>query len=111
MAVSQYISRGGQIDWDVTGHHARKVIRMLLQRPLPDKSFWNVNLPHPLTFASKVPHRFCAVDMLPHAYSYRLDDDGYHYVGTIHDRPRDQGKDVAVCFGGSVSISRLTLGP
>lgn len=109
IAISQYVARNRQIDWEVTGYHAEPVLRKLLNQALDNGCFWNVNLPHPLTFESKPGHRFCDLDTHPHKYSYRKEGNAYLYEGTIHERPRDSGKDVAVCFGGQISITRMSL--
>ncbi|MFZ1201053.1 MAG: 5'/3'-nucleotidase SurE [Desulfobacterales bacterium] len=109
MAVSQYIARDCPIDWDLTGRLAARIIRLLMQQELPAGCYWNINLPHPLAAHAAVPHRFCPPDTNPHQYGFRPEDGQYHYEGTIHERPRDPGRDVAVCFGGEVSITRLSL--
>jgi 5'-nucleotidase len=109
MAVSQYISREGRIDWEITGRCADEIVGMLLQRELPVGCYWNVNLPHPLDGRSGVGHRFCEPDPNPHRYAFHRDGDDFTYRGTIHERPRDPDRDVAVCFGGEVSISRLAV--
>ena len=109
MAVSQYISRDGRIDWQITTGRAGEIVGMLLDRILPTGSYWNVNLPHPLEHHSPVAYRFCDPDTNPHRYTYSRDGDVFRYSGTIHERPRDPDRDVAVCFGGEVSISCLSL--
>lgn len=109
MAVSQYIARDCPIDWDVTGRLAARIIHLLMNKELPNGCYWNINLPHPLDPLVAVPHRFCKPDINPHRYAYRRDGDAYFYEGTIHERPRDPGMDVAVCFGGEVSITCLSL--
>lgn len=109
MAVSQYISRNGRIDWEVTGRCADGIVGMLLQRELPAGCYWNVNLPHPLDGRSPVGHRFCDPDPSPHRYTFDRIGDDFSYIGTIHERPREPDRDVAVCFGGEVSISRLRV--
>ncbi len=111
IAISQYMARDQQVDWDVTGYHARRVLRMLLDRDLAHGFFWNVNLPHPLNRDAEVDHQFCDLDTHPHQYTYRQQGDTLIYEGTIHERPRDAGKDVAVCFDEhKVAITRLALG-
>ena len=111
IAVSQYIAQDQQIDWDVTGHHARPILRMLLQKELAKSHFWNVTLPHPLTADTELDYQFCGLDIHPHKYGYRLKGTEYIYDGSIHARPRDPGKDVAVCFDeGKVSITRVAVG-
>lgn len=109
IAISQYIAKGHEIDWDVTAYHAAPVIEMLLDRQLPRGWFWNVNLPHPLTYESKIMGIRCSLDTNPHKYEYRKEGDNYFYEGNIHDRPRDTGSDVTVCFGGNISITRISL--
>ncbi len=109
MAISQYISRDHPIDWELTRHHAEAIVTLLLSNALPERCYWNVNLPHPLDRNTQLAPVFCELDRLPHQYTYRRDGDAYHYVGTIHERPREPGKDVAVCFGGSVAVTQLTI--
>ncbi len=110
VAVSQYIARNHKIDWEITSVHAERVIRTLLERKLPPGYFWNVNLPHPLTQENHPETVFCGLDINPHDYRYREEEDGFVYEGIIHDRPRREGRDVAVCFGGSISVTRIAIG-
>ncbi len=109
IAVSQYIAKDCQIDWDITRDQAQSVLYMLLGKDLTRGCFWNVNLPHPLVADVDPGVEFCRLDILPHKYNYRKEGNNYVYDGTIHERPRDQGKDVDVCFSGNVSISRLAI--
>jgi 5'/3'-nucleotidase len=109
IAISQYIARGHQIDWDVSRQVACAVLEMMLQQHLERGRFWNINLPHPLTWNAKPSHRFCALDTSPHQYRYRVEQNAYYYEGVIHERPREPGKDVDECFSGSVSITRIGL--
>ncbi len=111
MAVSQYIARDQQIDWAITGYHARPVLNMLCGRELPRGYFWNVNLPHPIRMDSELAYEFCGLDTHPHHYVYHQKGDRLTYKGTIHERPRDSGKDVAVCFDeGKIAITCLAVG-
>ena len=110
ISISQYISRGHGVDWAATACHAAPVLRMLLSSPLEAGAFWNVNLPHPLSCDAATAYRFCDLDPHPHAYTYLEKNDQLIYQGTIHERPRDPGKDVAVCFGGEVAITRIPIG-
>ena len=109
VAISQYIAQNREVDWEITGYHAGNLLQMLLDRPLAGSSFWNVNLPHPLAYESKTDYQFCEPDMNPHNYAFRRAGNCYVYEGTIHGRPQQVGKDVAVCFGGRIAISRLTI--
>ena len=106
VAISQYISRNGEMDWESTGHHAGKVLSYLLSQPLDIGFYWNVNLPHPLSVDEQPRYVHCPLDRLPHAYDYRQDGDAFVYEGIIHGRPREKGRDVDICFGGDVAITR-----
>jgi 5'-nucleotidase len=111
IAISQYIARDQQIIWDITGDHARPVLNMLLKRKLPRAHFWNVNLPHPLSKGTDSAFQFCGLDTNPHHYEYVKTGDEYTYSGSIHERPRDSGTDVAVCFDeGKVAITQIGVG-
>jgi 5'-nucleotidase len=110
IAISQYIARDQQVDWAVSGYHARRVLQMLLGRDLARGYFWNVNLPHPLNMDAELDYQFCSLDTHPHQYAYREQGDALIYEGTIHERPRDAGKDVAVCFDDrKVAITCLAV--
>jgi 5'-nucleotidase len=111
IAVSQYIAKDQKVDWSVSGDHACPVLQMLLSRDLAPGHFWNVNLPHPIRKDCELAHEFCELDTLPHNYVYSQKGDNLTYQGTIHERPRAPGKDVAVCFdNGRVAITRLAVG-
>jgi 5'-nucleotidase len=111
IAISQYIARDQQIDWAATGHHARPVLQMLLSRDLAPGHYWNVNLPHPHSTDTELTYEFCGLDTHPHQYTYHRQGDALTYKGTIHQRPRDAGKDVAVCFDeGKIAITCLAVG-
>ena len=111
IAISQYIAKDQQIDWDATGYHARPVLKMLISRDLPLAHFWNVNLPHPLKKGTNLSFQFCGLDTNPHRYEYVKNGDEYTYSGSIHERLRGDGTDVAVCFDeGKVAITQLSIG-
>jgi len=109
-AVSQYIAKDHPLDWDLTRHHTARVVRALLDKDPGTGYFWNANLPHPLVSDIDPDIIFCNLDTNPHEYSYREQGDHLIYEGTIHTRPRDEGLDVAVCFGGKISVTRIAVG-
>jgi len=110
MAVSQYISENGTVDWTATGDQAARVVAGIMDAPLPVHSYWNINLPHPIPQDSLVAHRMCDPDPNPHEYGYRRTGDVCTYEGSIHGRPRQPGKDVAVCFDEHcIAVSLLRL--
>jgi len=111
IAVSQYIAKDQQVEWAVTADHACPVLQMLMNRDLAAGHFWNVNLPHPIRKNSQLAYEFCELDTHPHNYAYHQNGDQLTYRGTIHERPRDAGKDVAVCFDEKrIAITRLAVG-
>jgi 5'-nucleotidase len=108
MAVSQYISENGTIDWQATGAQAARIITEIMGIALPERAYWNINLPHPIATTDTVAHKLCDPDPYPHAYGFRREGDLYTYEGSIHRRPRESGKDVAVCFDEHcISVSQL----
>lgn len=109
IAISQYIAKGYSVDWHITGHHSGPALRMLISQPLGKGVFWNVNLPHPLRLDSKPIVKECDLDANAHHVGYRIENGTYIYERRYHDRPREAGKDVAICFGGSISITRMTI--
>jgi len=110
IAVSQYIAQSQHVDWGITARHARSTILHLWGLNLEPGHFWNLNLPHPLSADRAPDHQFCGLDPNPHDYEYRRQGDEFTYQGIIHNRPRDPGKDVDVCFGGKISITRIAIG-
>mgnify|MGYP001180901900 CR=1 FL=1 len=109
VAVSQYVAPQWIVDWHAAAWHLASVLPMVMRAPLAAGQFWNINLPSPIAANAPIDHQFCPLDKNPHKYRYRRDGDLYAYEGVIHDRPRTAGCDVAVCFGGSVSITRLSI--
>ena len=111
VAVSQYIAKDLTVDWAISGYHAQRVLQMLFGRDPGPGYFWNVNLPHPLRMDSEIGYQFCGLDSHPHKYVYHQSGDKLLYDGTIHERPRDPGKDVAVCFDERrIAITRIAVG-
>lgn len=111
IAVSQYIAKDYEINWEVTGYHVAEVLKMLLGKNCVPFSFWNVNLPKPSDGHSKIPVEFCGLDTNPHKYDYGIIGNDYTYEGSIHERPRNSGMDVAVCFDeGKISITQIAVG-
>jgi 5'-nucleotidase len=109
IAISQYIGKDHQIDWDFTFHQSKNILKKLLNTPLARGYFWNVNLPCPRGSDRNLEYKLCNLDTNPYHFSYRINENTYFYEGDIHDRPRSPGKDVAVCFDGLISVTRIAL--
>jgi 5'-nucleotidase len=82
---------------------------VLLERPLDSGHFWSVNLPHPPTGATPLPIVLCGLDTRPLEVRYRRAGDAFIYTGDYHTRPRQPGRDVDVCMGGAVAVTKVTL--
>jgi 5'-nucleotidase len=109
IAISQYIALDWQIDWAAAEAQIASLLPGLLRKKPEPKQFWNVNLPSPLTADSTLAQRYCPLDTNPHRYHYLESNGVYRYKGVIHDRPRMDGSDVDVCFGGMISITLLEI--
>ena len=108
IAVSQYI-RKRPIDWEQTALWTRHAIELLLERPLPPGSFWNVNLPQPDDATGLPECVFCQVDPHPLPVDYDMRDGKLHYRARYQDRLRANGHDVEMCFSGRITISQICL--
>lgn len=111
IALSQYIIRNRPIDWPRAARWARRVIQELLARPYEPGSFWNVNFPHLAPEAPEPEVVHCPLDPSPLPLVYRVEGEAVHYAGNYHERARQPGSDVDVCFGGRIAVSLVRLMP
>lgn len=109
IALSHYIHRGRPIDWALATRLATKVLDRLLAHPLETGQFWNVNLPHVTTADPEPELVFCPLCTQPLPTDFIVDGNQFHYVGDYSQRRCDPGSDVAVCFGGHISVTRIDL--
>jgi 5'-nucleotidase len=84
------------------------ILKKLIAHGSAPGAYWNVNLPH-LPDGETAGTVECEPDNLPLDVRYRREGDALHYSGSYPNRPRTTGKDVDLCFGGAITISRLTL--
>jgi 5'-nucleotidase len=107
IALSQYMRRN--LAWDLprARRWAALVLRELLARPREPGAFWNVNFPHLDPGAAEPALVDCPLETLPLPLSYRVEGDLLRYNGNYHERGRQTGTDVDVCFGGRIAVSRL----
>jgi 5'-nucleotidase len=112
IALSQYRRWTLPFDWSWAARCLEQFLPQLMRRPLPARSFWNVNLPHEPNYSEKIPEVvFCPVDPYPLPVSYEVINGDLHYRSDYHSRRRKLGADVDVCFGGRVAVSVISLEP
>ena len=110
IAFSHYRKRGMEIDCERARRWMRQVLTEILAEPVVAGAFWNVNLPHVAPGEPEPRIVRCPLDPRPLPLSFRAADEGLHYDGNYHARPRIVGSDVDVCFSGHISVTRLVLG-
>lgn len=109
VAVSQYIKRGLDIDWDCAATMTRRVLDDLFERELPIGGFWNVNLPHLDEGEPEPEVIYCHPCKQPLPVSFVMEEGGLLYSGEYNKRPRDPGADVDLCFSGKITVSQLGI--
>lgn len=109
IAVSHYRKRDMAIDWERAASMTRGVIEDLLRREPPTRGYWNVNLPHLAPGEPDAEVVFCTPCKQPLPLRYRVDGDLFHYSGDYQLRPADPDADVALCFGGRITVSLIGL--
>jgi len=107
VALSQYVNREHPLEWAQTQRNASVALAAIREQALAAPGvYWNVNLPHPGE-ARGVVH--CAPDANPLDVKFDADGAGFRYAGRYADRRRAADRDVAHCFAGAATVSRLTL--
>jgi 5'-nucleotidase len=109
IAFSHYLARGRPADWERTSQWATSIFRLLMAQPARPGTFWNVNFPHIATDSPDPEVVFCPLDPSPLPLRYQIEPDHVVYVGDYQSRPRVADCDVAVCFGGRIAITRISL--
>ena len=110
VAISHYTRDGLKLDWDWAVRASATGLAVISPDQLrqPD-GFWNINLPH-LDDNSVMPSvRSSIPEREPLLVDYEIKEGVVREIGPYQDRPQSPGSDVAVCFGGEISLSRVTL--
>jgi 5'-nucleotidase len=108
IAISHYRRRGEEFDWTRAARWTRRVLRMLLDRTQRPGTFWNVNLPHPGPESPEPEVVLCPLETGALPLAFRADGDCLHYSGNYHERRRQPGTDVDVCFAGNIAVTQLS---
>jgi 5'-nucleotidase len=107
IAISQYRRRGRRPDWPRSSRLTATVLAEL-SRQGDRLSCWNVNLPDIEGIETPaIVH--CPLDPHPLPITYQRLGEAFAYTSDYHARPRDPASDVAVCFGGSIAVTKLHL--
>lgn len=110
IAVSHYCRRGIEIDWDRATEWTTAILKEILVRPVEPGLFYNVNFPHLDPGQDDPEIVFCPLDPHPLPLSFRHEEEsGWHYNGDYHNRRRNSGTDVDVCFSGKIAVTELRL--
>jgi 5'-nucleotidase len=109
IAISHWIRRPLTIDWNLVARYSAKILQELFDRPMPDRSFWNVNLPHLTPDTPEPEIVFCQPSIDPLPIDFRIEGDCYYYQGEYAKRDRAPNTDVDVCFSGKIAVTLITL--
>jgi len=110
IAISHYRKRDVPLCWETAADRATQVLKILIAQTLTDGTFWNVNLPHLPQDAPEPEIIFdCPPERQPLPNAFESTEDGYLYSGDYSQRPHSEGSDVAVCFGGNIAVSRISV--
>ncbi len=118
IAISQYLRPDVGKDWMQSAERARIVLETLWEKGLEKGEFWNLNLPaiEPESWRrdEAFPISYCELEPSLIESNYRLLDGEatdseftLQYQSNYQSRPRGQGTDVALCFAGHATITRL----
>lgn len=108
IAVSQYVAKDLPLDWDVIAARVSPLLKRLVAYELLEGEYWNVNLPHPPA-ESELDVVMCLLDTRPLSIEFRKEGHRFVYRGEYHKRPRQVGRDVDVCLGGKVALTKMVL--
>jgi 5'-nucleotidase len=109
VALSHYRKRGLSLDWERAAEWAALVLRDLLSQPRDPSSFWNINLPHLQSGTPDPDVEICPLDPSPLPLAFRQENERWLYAGDYHQRRREPGKDVDVCFRGKIAVTQIKL--
>ncbi len=109
IAVSHYTVKGKPIDWVLAAKRLGPVLECLLNTPLEDGYFLNVNLPHPDHSSITLGTKLVPVDISSYKNMFSKTKNGFQYTVNYSERPHEQGTDIDKCFKGYISISKIKI--
>jgi 5'-nucleotidase len=118
VAVSQYVRAGlTEIDWSRAAEWTRDVLRRILAGSATSRPpIWNVNLPSLAPTEDSRGVVVAPMALTPLDVQYRVASESrderrrtYEFAGKYADRLTPEGTDVALAFGGHVTLTPLAL--
>ncbi len=114
IALSHFKKRGLDFDWDWASRCVWKAIDELLAVQLGRGEHWNINLPHVSATDTPPDRVHCEPSQHPLPVSFALSKEQgdvreFAYDGDYPSRLREEGSDIDICFGGQISVSKLSL--
>ncbi len=111
IAFSHYLVSSRTLNWSRITKWAGEMLRSLLDAPVENGVFWNVNFPHLESDAAAAPEVIhCVPARSPLCVSFEQRGAGeFHHTAEYRSRPRDAGSDVEACFGGKIAVSRICI--
>jgi 5'-nucleotidase len=110
IAFSHYRKSGVEFDWQRAQRWIAPILRQLLDKPITQGVFYNVNLPLLPPGAADPEVVRCALDPKPLPLNYRHEEEsGLYYAGDYNLRGRTPGADVDVCFAGKIAVTEVRL--
>jgi len=110
MAVSQFFRGELAHSWETAAEWTAGAFEAMKDERLAAGEFWNVNLPH-LDPGMSAPELIrCPQEQSPLQVIFRQVEEGVvEYAGDYQGRPREEDSDVAVCFGGNIAVSKVSV--
>jgi 5'-nucleotidase len=107
IALSQYKARRGDADWPRAIEWARNTLNEVIKRAPPKGAFWNLNLPDPQGEQSQPELVECQYDFEPLPVGFEYAEGTWRYSSQYQSRLRTPDRDVALCFGGAITLSAV----
>lgn len=106
---SHYLVRGREVDWARAERWVGRSLQRILEDEQEDGLYWNVNLPHLAPHQPEPELVLTRPERGALPVCFGQEEGALRYAGIYAERPASPGTDVAACFGGRVSISRLLI--
>ncbi len=113
IAVSHAVRGEVRIDWKAASPVAEKLIRQLMDEPLPGQGFWSINFPAVLTPDAPVQRVPVALETVPLDFERSLHPDSgvlqFHYGKSYWSRDVSEPSDFSVVRDGAIAVTAVPL--